>query len=550
MPNSQELIAAFKDFCSYFTRYRADSLYVNINNHNIGGYKKRKIAYTVLFNISKVDLEVNTFKQFFIPIVNSFDYEDTNVTQIFSGNNVDLIQDFLDFGMEKVGKSIANKLENEEIEILQNFIDKSSNRFDRNVIINETISSGHRSLRSNSSSGPVSDDAAEQILDELNGNQTNSSTQISSNLSSVNFEKLIESSILKVFSTSFSTSFKEQIDKTIHDKLSSELNIHLGINRNLTSEDIEGYQIKLALTYNQYLRKDNLILNIQTHLSQKTAPFELRYFNFPVPLLPHDQQFVDIWNNLISKWREEALLAFKKRLEEQKKLLENDFNIIKNVLNNRMENIDQFVNLIKSNEEKILKDEFDAISKKTLDAKLKPNKNEFKYKVKNKNKQTNFSINNNKNSSNSKRNKQKEINNSNFNDVTLKNQKNVAIQNNANATSSFISQKQNKFYNNNYNNSNRIKYNNSNNNNNNNNNKNNNNNNKNNSNKIKYNNNNNRNRKFNNDSRVNFIQRSTSLSGTTNNNNQSNFRDHSNRSVQSSNRNPFLANARFTNNNS
>ncbi len=51
-------------------------------------------------------------------------------------------------------------------------------------------------------------------------------------------------------------SIKDQVDASIHDKLASELHKHLGINRNLTSEDIEKYQMKLAYTWNQYLRKE------------------------------------------------------------------------------------------------------------------------------------------------------------------------------------------------------------------------------------------------------------------------------------------------------
>jgi len=559
MPNNSNVIAAFKNFCSYIIRYRADNLYQNLNNHNFGGYKKRKEVYKTLFDISKVELEVNTFKQFFIPIIKYFDYDDENVALIFSRDNINLVQDFIDFGMEKVGNNMSNKLDSIEIEFLVKFIDTSSSKYDDAAIVNETVfvsqTQPPRILRSHSSNNQhiPSSQQAEAILNNLNldvfsqssqndnnnlsTNNNNSPANNSSvNISSANFVKLLEKTVRDIFLTSF----KEQVGTSIHDNLASELNKHLGINRNLTSEDIERYQLKLAYTWNQYLRKENSIKNIQTHLEQHTAPFELRYLNFPVPLLPHDQIFVDIWNNLIYKWREEALIAYKKRLEEQKKLFENDFSIIKDILKNHIDNIDNFVLVIKQNEEKILKNEFDAINKKTLDAKINPHKNESKYKVKIKNKQmansNNSDTSNNNNNSDkisiikkSKRSNKQESKHSN-------NKKNVTINLSNQSSSSAISSKTKSKFNNNiesdirFNNTSNIKNNNGN-------------------NYVKRNSNNfnNRNSRFNQTSRRNYIRKSTSVSGSTVNTGRAFSRDNQHFSAQPSNRNHFLANTRHLN---
>jgi hypothetical protein len=168
-------------------------------------------------------------------------------------------------------------------------------------------------------------------------------------------------------------------------KFKTEFYKHLDINRDLTtSEIIEKYKNKIEITLNDYLRKENEISNINMHLAQKTAPYHLRFFNFPTPLLPYDTLFVDIWNNLIIKWREEALFAFKKRLIEQKKNLEKDLNEIKDLLKVYIKDIDQFIQICKINEEKSLRNEFERSNKIVLNAKINPNKKEAKYKVQSK----------------------------------------------------------------------------------------------------------------------------------------------------------------------
>lgn len=168
-------------------------------------------------------------------------------------------------------------------------------------------------------------------------------------------------------------------------KFTAEFYKHLDINRDLTtSEIIEKYKNKIVFTLNDYLRKENEITNINMHLAQKTAPYHLRFFNFPTPLLPYDTMFVDIWNNLIIKWREEALFAFKKRLIEQKKNLEKDLSEIKDLLKVYIKDIDQFIQICKINEENSLKNELERSNKIVLKAKINPSKKEAKYKVQSK----------------------------------------------------------------------------------------------------------------------------------------------------------------------
>jgi hypothetical protein len=575
MPNNQAVISAFKEFCSYFIRYRYDNLYKNLSNNHIGGFKKRN-AYKLLFNISKIELNMNNFKQFFIAILNNFDYDSDDASLIFSHDNIGLVQDFLDFDMNKIGAASSsnnnNKLDNNDLEILKKFLDSSSAKYDEFAIINETFNTENPQIIRNTqdtqnntvsqsvTSGQVP--STQQILSLMNNDLNNSNNDTSSRQSSnaqsnipCNFEELLEKAIKNIFVNSI----KDQVDASIHDKLASELHKHLGINRNLTSEDIEKYQMKLAYTWNQFLRKENTIKNIQTHLDQNTAPFELRFFNFPVPLLPHDAQFVDTWNNLISKWRAEALTAYKKRLEEQKSLLDNDFKIIKDILKNRVSNIDNFTTLVKENEEKVLKNEFDALNKKVLDAKLNPGKNECKYKVKSKEKQSTGSNSdasttdkiNNKATTDKNSKKSKANNNNNNNKINNK-IKNSINNNNNNKNVSFNNAKSNLVHNT----SSFSSYNNGNNNNfTNHNNKNDNfysnfnNNNYRNKNHQKNNNQNNRRNRFNQYSRRNFIRKSTSFSGVMSGTGRSISRENFNQSAhQNHNRSSsFLANARSFN---
>lgn len=517
---------------------------------------------------------MNNFKQFFISILNNFDYESDDVALIFSRDNIGIVQDFYDFDMHKIGAASGannnNKLDPNDLEILKKFLDSSSAKYDDFAVINETINTEIASTNRNThtirnsqntqnnmvnqsvTSGQVP--STQQLLSLMNNDlnssidgSSNQSSNVQSNILTSNLEELLEKAIKNIFVNSI----KNQVDATIHDKLASELHKHLGINRNLTSEDIEKYQLKLAYTWNQYLRKDNTIKNIQTHLEQNTAPFELRFFNFPVPLLPHDTQFVDTWNNLIIKWRTEALTAYKKRLEEQKSLLDNDFKIIKDILKNRVSNIDNFTDLVKQNEEKCLKNEFDGLNKKVLDAKLNPGKNECKYRVKSKEKQPNgsnfdasttdkinnkaaFEKNSKKSNANNKiNNKIKNLNNNNKN-VSFNNTKSNLVHNNS-SSSSYNNSNNSNFYNQNnnkndksYSNFNNGNYRNKNHNNN---------------------NNSNRKNKFNQYSRRNFIRKSTSFTGILPGTGRSISRDNFNQSAhQNHNRSSsFLANARSIN---
>lgn len=55
------------------------------------------------------------------------------------------------------------------------------------------------------------------------------------------------------------------------------------------------------------LRNDCEIHIFKTHLEQHSAPSKLDFGNYPIPLLQHDQPYIDGYNDLIKKFQIEIL---------------------------------------------------------------------------------------------------------------------------------------------------------------------------------------------------------------------------------------------------
>jgi hypothetical protein len=174
-----------------------------------------------------------------------------------------------------------------------------------------------------------------------------------------------------------------QLDDTINIRIASEFQKHLDINRELSSDQIENYKIKMAETYNKILRKENNILIMKTHLNNQTAPTELSYNRFPNPFLHHDQLFVQKYNNLIRKFQQDLINLIIERCNEQIEILKNDFKLFSNILKNHISKLDDYEKYLKENEKKKLEKDFEKANKKCLEIITKP----FITKEKTKNKQ-------------------------------------------------------------------------------------------------------------------------------------------------------------------
>jgi hypothetical protein len=132
---------------------------------------------------------------------------------------------------------------------------------------------------------------------ESNDNSSNNLFQDSHNSSQ--FFKNLEN-LFKRLET-LENGFGEKIEQLIHDKITTEFSKHLGIDKNLSSDQLVQFTNKLEFTHKSMIRNDNHIKILQTHLDNKTAPASLSFQRFPKPYRPFSQNYVDKSNEILSK---------------------------------------------------------------------------------------------------------------------------------------------------------------------------------------------------------------------------------------------------------
>jgi len=361
---------AFKSFCIYFYNYRVDNLYRNVNGSHVGQFKRKK-AYEFLCNYANIELKVDTFKIFLLNLLNEINKLDESIKKLFvSKTTLQLIKDFneLDF---LFGSKHENKLEENDKNQLSVFVDFSNSFYDDledfsnlpiGQVIHETQTiTNESSLNEESNRGPSN---LTLLVNDVNN--SNDSQNTSSLLSALKDPSFID------FFNTFQNGLLNKLDSKINNRIASEFDKHLGFNRELTSDQIELYQMKLAETYNKILRKKNSIDILTTHLKNGTTPKSLCHQRFPPPHIDDDLIFCERVNTLIEKHQKERLELTIARHKEIVEILENDFNVYKGVLKYHIEKIDEFTEEIRKNEDKKLKGEFEKSLKKVLEAKKTP----------------------------------------------------------------------------------------------------------------------------------------------------------------------------------
>ena len=85
--------------------------------------------------------------------------------------------------------------------------------------------------------------------------ELNSATKTQTNNSQLTNESLT------ILLASLKNDLVVSLDSTINNRISAELEKHLGVNRELTSDQVEKYQIRMGETYSKILKKENSIKN-------------------------------------------------------------------------------------------------------------------------------------------------------------------------------------------------------------------------------------------------------------------------------------------------
>ena len=165
-----------------------------------------------------------------------------------------------------------------------------------------------------------------------------------------------------------------QIDSTIDTRITGQLQLHLGVNKKLTSNEINDMKNKLGYVYSNCLKKKNQILILQTHIDSKTTPEKLNHIHFPAPFImfENDHIFVKNYNDIIEKAQHDIMNLEIKYFKEQIEILENDINVCKDILSYHISDIATLSKEIFDYQQNVLKTYFETTSIKASKVTSKP----------------------------------------------------------------------------------------------------------------------------------------------------------------------------------
>jgi len=237
-----------------------------------------------------------------------------------------------------------SKFTNEQIETFKESIKSSLSVFEGIGIVNPFTSSSiipetqstpsTSSITSHSSSSNATDLAnnsdSSTASDSARNNEHNVPTysQTLNTLLELHSSSNSNQTIITLLSE-LQSSFISQIKEAVHKQVSEEMVKHLGINKNLTSIEVNQVLNKLGYTYKSILKKQNQILLLKTHIENGTTPAELSHYKFPTPFMAfhHKPIFVKNYNKIIEVAQKSIMELEIQEFELDITSLENDVRV-------------------------------------------------------------------------------------------------------------------------------------------------------------------------------------------------------------------------------
>ena len=360
---------SFKAFFHYFIRYRTDNFYRNMNGGNIGGFKRTNNWNVLNERIMGMELTPATFTSFLTELIKTaIPLVKADPKSIVDSMSFQFIKDCL----------------NEEFL----FCSKESNAFNEDDIeqYNLFLEIANSLYNSQDENDSLSDEQFEQIFNQL-GNRTEDFQSTVQNITSSNNKTMVDTLLNDDRFTNFFKNIHEKLNSTISSSIDNKIKIgidkYLG-ERDLCSDQIEEYKKRYEFTLEKILKKENDILIMRTHIKNETIPSELGHLRHPKPFLPHDEIFIDKYNDLISNFQKNVLALSIERLEEQVEILRNDLKIFKNILSKYISSIENFANHYNQKVSKNLEKEFIKSNDKCLKVALNKYKVTTRYSPENK----------------------------------------------------------------------------------------------------------------------------------------------------------------------
>jgi len=337
-------------FCKYFRNYSQD--YANITGGNIGGFKSHnKDTYEALKS-QDAELSHTNICEFIFNAFNKITIDPEDITTATFLFLTDIKTKGID---QKYGTSKFNET---QFNFLGSLLDSTTSGFNSlsisNPFTNQVITDTLPGINEEESHHPTPSDS--QTLDDLihlYSTQTKDTSSLFTDL----FTKLETSLITK-------------IESVVHKQVTDEMVKHLGINKNLTTSEVDQVCNKLGYTFRSILKKEHQILLLTTHNENGTTPEELKHKKFPAPFMAfnHKPLFIDKYNKIIETAQKSNIELEINEFKADISSLNNDVRVHCNILKHHVQDLEAMKTEIHDFQQRHLKSNFDSSSTKVSKA--------------------------------------------------------------------------------------------------------------------------------------------------------------------------------------
>jgi hypothetical protein len=373
------LIEALKKFSTFLLKYQGN--FSGVTQSILGSFKRNqnKDFYTPLYETAGFDLSMLNIHQFYMKALNKLMETEDPPLEVLRFIKV-IVSKKPSFGKDIASCSFNNY--DELLALIQTYEEQFRNELSDIVIETQVIADTPPQAQSTNFAG---------TQDQNNIVNTNTLMNQMNSDHSVTIDSI--KSLLDDFKSSLNTTISSQIRENLTEQISRQF----GVEKKLSSDQIQEYVNKIEHVFKKILIKENNIKLMKTHLEKKTTPKCLSHRNYPNPYLWDDKIFVERYNNITATHQNATMHLIQERLLEQTTMLNNDIEIYKNILTNHIDEIDLLINETKINEENKLKKSFEASHNKCLKIILEPFKPRDKKSNNNKPKRYQNKSNNNDN---------------------------------------------------------------------------------------------------------------------------------------------------------
>ena len=128
--------------------------------------------------------------------------------------------------------------------------------------------------------------------------------------------------------TSKDTTLNNESIESTNNNVNNEQNTNASNNeQNTNQETLNKHNlVKIRYAFRRIIRKENDIRIIQFHINNETVPKMLYPENWPTPLLPHDENYINEYNDCIFKYAIELCNMNIKALNKGIELLRSNIN--------------------------------------------------------------------------------------------------------------------------------------------------------------------------------------------------------------------------------